>query len=345
VGSSVLFPGLFVGAPPTSLPADILSMAAARATPAYHAVEEEEGPAAAAAAVPTWWASLLDVDDGPMLRKRELVMNICIVQVLLSFTLLTNWRRSPVLLVLQPFFISAGILGYIGAKQCKALFVAAHFCGSAGLALVFMFFILAETFLKHTQGQQTANADLFFIILNAPMDLFLLSTSGASVILYLSLSQLKKQLATRRAAIREQFEARHREEAGGSDATSVLPGVAGIEMTDAGAAAEMRRRYAKQDLRCPITLEVMRDPVMAADGHSYEREAILRWLRGHRTSPLTGRVLSSQELTPNHRLRTLIQDLQQETGGVMSGGIMSDRPGGSCLAHGLTLGSSSHTCQ
>ena len=226
-----------------SLPADILSMAAARATPAYHAVEEEEGPAAAAAAVPTWWASLLDVDDGPMLRKRELVMNICIVQVLLSFTLLTNWRRSPVLLVLQPFFISAGILGYIGAKQCKALFVAAHFCGSAGLALVFMFFILAETFLKHTQGQQTANADLFFIILNAPMDLFLLSTSGASVILYLSLSQLcaphppspsrhappvqsrpntplathsdascvsralsrsKKQLATRRAAIREQ---------------------------------------------------------------------------------------------------------------------------------------------
>ena len=85
------------------------------------------------------------------------------------------------------------------------------------------------------------------------------------------------------------FEARHREEAGGSDATSVLPGVAGIEMTDAGAAAEMRRRYAKQDLRCPITLEVMRDPVMAADGHSYEREAILRWLRGHRTSPLTGR--------------------------------------------------------
>ena len=30
---------------------------------------------------------------------------------------------------------------------------------------------------------------------------------------------------------------------------------------------------------CPITLELMRDPVMAADGHTYEREALLRWLK------------------------------------------------------------------
>jgi hypothetical protein len=37
---------------------------------------------------------------------------------------------------------------------------------------------------------------------------------------------------------------------------------------------------------CPITMEVMRDPVIAADGHTYEREAIENWLRrGHRTSP------------------------------------------------------------
>ena len=74
---------------------------------------------------------------------------------------------------------------------------------SAGLALVFLFFILAETLLKHTQGQEHANADLFFIVINAPMDLFLLTTSIASVILFLSLRQLRRQLRMRREQIRE----------------------------------------------------------------------------------------------------------------------------------------------
>jgi hypothetical protein len=72
------------------------------------------------------WKSLLDVDDAPMLRKRELVMNICVVQWMLSLVLLTNFRRSPVLLVLQPFFLAAAALGYYGAKQSKSLYIAAH---------------------------------------------------------------------------------------------------------------------------------------------------------------------------------------------------------------------------
>ena len=255
---------------------------------------------------------LFDVDDAPMLEKRDMVMNICMVQVALSFVLLTNWRRSPVLLILHPFFIAAGVLGWYGAKHCKSVYVAAHFMGSAGLALVFLFFILAETFLKHTQGQQTATADLYFIILNAPMDLFLLSTSGASVVLFLSLRQLKRSLSARREQIRQQFDAR----LGGDGYTGgrggVPAGIAGVELTNAGAAAEMRRFALKNDLRCPITLEVMRDPVLAGDGHSYERAAIERWLSSHRTSPLTGRVMPTAQLLPNHRLRMLIQDLQSE---------------------------------
>lgn len=157
---------------------------------------------------------LFDVDDGPMLQKRQNVMNACAVQILLSFTLLVNWRRSPVLLILQPFFIGSAVLGYFGASQCKALFVAAHFIGSAGLALVFLFFILAETLLKVQQGQQHASADLFFIVINAPMDVFLLGTSGLSVILYLSMRQLRRQLTQRRDQIREQFEALSRGEVG-----------------------------------------------------------------------------------------------------------------------------------
>jgi len=58
---------------------------------------------------------------------------------------------------------------------------------------------------------------------------------------------------------------------------------------------------------CPITLEVMRDPVTAADGHTYEYEAIQRSIRGgNMNSPMTGRRLGSLQLVENHALRTLI---------------------------------------
>jgi hypothetical protein len=53
--------------------------------------------------------------------------------------------------------------------------------------------------------------------------------------------------------------------------------------------------------------QVMRDPVVASDGHTYEREAIEAWLRrDHRKSPMTNETLSSTALVPNHNLRSQI---------------------------------------
>jgi hypothetical protein len=63
------------------------------------------------------------------------------------------------------------------------------------------------------------------------------------------------------------------------------------------------------ELMCPITLCVMTDPVLAMDGHTYERAAIERWLRTRRTSPRTGASLPSRQLVPNHAIRALIADL------------------------------------
>lgn len=60
---------------------------------------------------------------------------------------------------------------------------------------------------------------------------------------------------------------------------------------------------------CPITMEVMTDPVLAADGFSYERAAIRDWLdKEHVTSPKTGAALENKALHPNLSLRSLIQD-------------------------------------
>ncbi|EOD06267.1 hypothetical protein EMIHUDRAFT_60133, partial [Emiliania huxleyi CCMP1516] len=65
------------------------------------------------------------------------------------------------------------------------------------------------------------------------------------------------------------------------------------------------------DFICPITTEVMSDPVMATDGHSYERKQIERWLATKSTSPMTGEALEHSILTPNHALRGRIREWQE----------------------------------
>ena len=64
------------------------------------------------------------------------------------------------------------------------------------------------------------------------------------------------------------------------------------------------------DFICPITTEIMSDPVMAADGHAYERTAIERWLATKSTSPMTGEELGNTGLFPSHILRRQIREWQ-----------------------------------
>lgn len=60
---------------------------------------------------------------------------------------------------------------------------------------------------------------------------------------------------------------------------------------------------------CPILKEIMHDPQLAADGFTYEGEALRGWLKnGRETSPMTNLRLSHLNLTPNHSLRIAIQD-------------------------------------
>lgn len=60
---------------------------------------------------------------------------------------------------------------------------------------------------------------------------------------------------------------------------------------------------------CPITLTLMQDPVIATDGHSYQRVAIEnRLAQGTRVSPVTGTAMQNNDLIPNHSLKQAIQD-------------------------------------
>lgn len=59
---------------------------------------------------------------------------------------------------------------------------------------------------------------------------------------------------------------------------------------------------------CPITLEKFKEPVIASDGHTYERAAILRWFEHHDTSPRTGQRLISKILVNNWALKASIEE-------------------------------------
>ncbi|KAH0751100.1 hypothetical protein KY290_030332 [Solanum tuberosum] len=79
------------------------------------------------------------------------------------------------------------------------------------------------------------------------------------------------------------------------------------------------------DFRCPISLELMKDPVIVSSGQTYERSSIEKWLEaGHSTCPKTQQVLTSNVVTPNYVLRSLIAQWCE-----MNGVESPKRPGSS----------------
>ena len=75
----------------------------------------------------------------------------------------------------------------------------------------------------------------------------------------------------------------------------------------AGPSEASKAAKVPDDYICPITAEIMTDPVSTSDGFTYERTAITDWLRTKDTSPVTGATLESKTLIPNLSLRSMIR--------------------------------------
>ncbi|CAL9136322.1 unnamed protein product [Musa textilis] len=66
-------------------------------------------------------------------------------------------------------------------------------------------------------------------------------------------------------------------------------------------------------LRCPISLELMTDPVTIATGQTYDRASISKWLKsGCLTCPVTGEKLANDSLVPNSAIRNLMEQFCHE---------------------------------
>ena len=112
------------------------------------------------------------------------------------------------------------------------------------------------------------------------------------------------EFAARLAAWAKEAKARanrlERKYAGGGEGCSG----AAAGPSEASEAADVLDAY-----MCPITADIMTDPVCTSDGFTYERRAIIEWLRTKDTSPSTGAKLESKKLIPNITVRCLLQDL------------------------------------
>jgi U-box domain len=62
---------------------------------------------------------------------------------------------------------------------------------------------------------------------------------------------------------------------------------------------------------CPISLEIMSDPVILPDGHSFDRIALAKWLEINNTSPATRQVVSLDDIRPNWMLKNLIRQYRR----------------------------------
>lgn len=69
------------------------------------------------------------------------------------------------------------------------------------------------------------------------------------------------------------------------------------------------------DFRCPISLELMTDPVILATGQTFDRVSIQRWLdSGQVRCPMTKQMLYDTKLIPNYALRSLINQWAETNG-------------------------------
>lgn len=80
------------------------------------------------------------------------------------------------------------------------------------------------------------------------------------------------------------------------------------------AASSLDLPQAPTSFVCPISMELMVDPVMVATGHTYDRACIEQWLESNDTCPCTGVRLRHPNPIPNFALRDAIHEWAHSNG-------------------------------
>jgi hypothetical protein len=95
------------------------------------------------------------------------------------------------------------------------------------------------------------------------------------------------------------------------------------------AALQANAKVADPNYVCPITHQVMHEPVVAADGFAYEKLAFQIWLEKNpdgARSPMTSVELEHRSVTQDRLLRTMIDEYRSNETGLLVASLEADRP-------------------
>ena len=70
--------------------------------------------------------------------------------------------------------------------------------------------------------------------------------------------------------------------------------------------------FVPKEFYCPISGELMKNPVSDKEGHSYEEEQILLWLERSKTSPMTRSYMDESYLSNNDSLKRSIEEIKDK---------------------------------
>ena len=77
-------------------------------------------------------------------------------------------------------------------------------------------------------------------------------------------------------------------------------------MTNTSVTAGIDIQAIIESITCPITRDIMTDPVIGSDGQTYQRDAIVMWLQNHSNSPMTNLPMTVNDLKVNPSIRFLV---------------------------------------
>ncbi|KAL0214201.1 hypothetical protein P9112_006385 [Eukaryota sp. TZLM1-RC] len=90
-----------------------------------------------------------------------------------------------------------------------------------------------------------------------------------------------------------------------------IPSVDNVEIFDIPATPKDLNISIPEELLCPISYNLMKDPVLCSDGFTYDRHAIERWLNQHSHSPMTGEPLPHKHISGNSSIRLALQRFKE----------------------------------
>ena len=75
----------------------------------------------------------------------------------------------------------------------------------------------------------------------------------------------------------------------------------------------------KEELECPITDEIMKEPVVTPSGNSYEKKALQDWLKVKQADPKSAEPLNNNQIYPNlfmgnviNKFKKLMENIEEQ---------------------------------